>query len=43
MQSNQTKLDRNYIQNDWDFLPTLFSGFAGVAIGIIIGNFLGWI
>ena len=38
MQSNQTKID-----NDLNFLPTLFSGFAGVVIGIVIGNFLGWI
>ena len=31
------------IRNEWHFLPTAFSGLAGVGIGIIIGNFLGWL
>ncbi len=43
MQNNQTTTNQNYLQNDWSFLPMFFSGFAGIAIGIAIGNALGWI
>jgi hypothetical protein len=28
--------------SQWDFLPTAFSGAAGVLIGLAIANFLGW-
>ena len=39
---NQT-VSRFSIQNDWSFLPTAFSALAGVGLGILIGNYLGWI
>ena len=27
---------------DWSFVPQTLSGFAGVGIGLIIANYLGW-
>jgi hypothetical protein len=30
-------------QNNWSFLPTAFSALTGVGLGILIGNYLGWI
>ncbi|WP_019507597.1 hypothetical protein [Pleurocapsa sp. PCC 7319] len=41
--SKNQKFSPLHIRNDWHFLPTAFSGLAGVGIGLIIGNFLGWI
>ncbi|MEM7591821.1 MAG: hypothetical protein AAF383_09940 [Cyanobacteria bacterium P01_A01_bin.83] len=29
--------------SDWSFLPSMFSGMAGIVIGLIIGSVLGWI
>jgi hypothetical protein len=29
--------------SEWDFLPPTFSGAAGVLIGLVIANFLGWL
>ena len=43
MQNNQTLTNQKHSSNDWSFMPRLLSGFAGVGIGIVIGNFLGWI
>ena len=43
MQIIQTKTNQKNLHNDWYFLPSLLCGFAGVGIGIVIGNFLGWI
>ncbi len=34
---------RSHVRNDWSFLPTAFSALAGVGIGILIGNYLGWL
>ena len=31
------------VRNDWSFLPTAFNALAGVGIGILIGNYLGWL
>ena len=42
MQNNQTKTNQKHLNNDWIFVPRLLSGFAGVGIGVAIGNFLGW-
>jgi hypothetical protein len=39
---NQT-VSHSYTQNDWLFLPTAFSALAGVGLGLLIGNYLGWI
>lgn len=36
-------VSRSHTRNDWSFLPTAFSALAGVGIGILIGNYLGWI
>ncbi|MDJ0635925.1 MAG: hypothetical protein QNJ34_22250 [Xenococcaceae cyanobacterium MO_188.B29] len=43
MQNNQLKTNKKQFQNDWYFIPTLLSGFAGITIGVAIGNALGWI
>jgi len=32
-----------HVHHDLSFLPTLFSALAGVGIGIMIGNYLGWL
>ena len=29
-------------RNDWSFLPTAFNALVGVAIGMAIANYLGW-
>lgn len=29
--------------HDWSFMPTLLSAFLGVGIGILLGNYWGWI
>ncbi len=39
---NQT-VSHFHSQNNWSFLPTAFSALAGVGLGILIGNYLGWI
>ena len=33
----------SHVRDDWSFLPTAFSALAGVGIGIMIGNYLGWL
>lgn len=43
MQNNQTAVNNNHSRNDWDFIPNVLMSSAGIAIGIAIGNFLGWI
>ena len=43
MQNNQTAVKQNHARNDWDFIPTVLVSSAGIAIGMAIGNFLGWI
>ncbi|AFZ35271.1 hypothetical protein Sta7437_1709 [Stanieria cyanosphaera PCC 7437] len=29
-------------QNDWSFVSCALNGFAGIVIGLIIANYLGW-
>ena len=29
--------------SDWDFLPSMFSGTAGIIIGLGIASLLGWV
>ena len=29
--------------SDWYFLPSMFSGTAGIVIGLVIGSVLGWV
>jgi len=29
--------------NNWSFMPTAFSALAGIGIGFLIGNYLGWL
>ena len=29
--------------SDWYFLPSMFSGTAGIIIGLAIASFLGWV
>ena len=29
--------------SDWYFLPSMFSGTAGIMIGLLIGSVLGWV
>ena len=43
MQNNQTAINHNHSRNDWDFVPTVLVSSVGIAIGIAIGNFLGWV
>jgi hypothetical protein len=33
------------VQNhsDWYFLPSMFSGTAGIIIGLAVGSILGWV
>ena len=33
----------NHAGNNWSFMPTLLNGLAGVGIGMVIGNYLGWL
>ncbi|WP_256381151.1 hypothetical protein [Myxosarcina sp. GI1] len=40
---NQTKAFDLRNRSDWDLFVNLFSGFAGVGIGVVIGSLLGWI
>lgn len=31
------------LHQNWSFLPLILSAFAGVGIGVVIGNYLGWL
>lgn len=41
--STYKTVSRSHVRNDWSFLPTVFSALAGVGIGMLIGNYLGWL
>ncbi|WP_319420952.1 hypothetical protein [Pleurocapsa sp. FMAR1] len=43
MITNHKYQTRLYKHNNWTFLPTAFSALAGVGLGLIIGNCLGWL
>ena len=43
MQNTQTAVKHNHSRNDWDFIPTVLVSSAGIAIGMVIGNFMGLI
>lgn len=41
--SKSKTVSRPHNHNNWSFLPTLLIALAGVGIGIVIGNYLGWL
>ena len=41
--SNKKATINTLFQGDWNFLPTAFSALVGVGIGLLIGNYLGWL
>ncbi len=41
--SNKKATTNTLFPGDWSFLPTAFSALAGIGIGLMIGNYLGWI
>ena len=41
--NSNKKVSPKFSHNDWSFLPPGFSALAGVGIGLMIGNYLGWL
>lgn len=41
--NNRKTISNTMFQGDWSFVPTAFSAVTGIAIGLMIGNYLGWL
>lgn len=41
--SKYQSISHSQNHNNWSFIPTALSALAGIGIGFLIGNYLGWL